>query len=85
MSATLTAQYNQLMYLHDPEKDDRDLHRDYMVRKPTRNSSKWGPRPYSLAEIIYTNVIPRTRNSVVINVIHKITTTRITRTHTTNF
>ena len=43
----------QPMYLHDPEKDDRDLHRDYMVREPPRNKSKWGRRPYSLAEIIY--------------------------------
>ena len=43
----------QPMYLHDPEKDDRDLYRDYMVLEPPRNSSKWRPRPYSLAEIVY--------------------------------
>ena len=38
----------QPMYLYDPEKDDRDLELE-----PPRNSSRWGPRPYTLAEIVY--------------------------------
>ena len=37
----------QPRYLYDPEKDDTDL-----IEQPRRRSI-WGPRPYSLAEIIY--------------------------------
>ena len=43
----------QPSYLYDPEKDDRELHRDHMVYDPPQRSSEWAPRPYSLAEIIY--------------------------------
>ena len=43
----------QPMYLYDPEKVDKDLEHDYMVPEPPRKSSKWGPRPYSLAESVY--------------------------------
>ena len=41
------------MYLYDPEKNDRNLHDHYMVYEPPQSSSKWRPRSYSLAEIIY--------------------------------
>ena len=71
----------QPTYLYDPEKDDGDLHCDHMVLEPPRNSSMWGPRPYSLAEIIYEY----DTEDVVINVTHRITYTRIIRTHYTNF
>ena len=44
----------QPMYLYEPEKDDRDLHGDHMVYEPPQSSSsKWGPRPYSLSDIIF--------------------------------
>ena len=43
----------QPSYLYDRDKDDRDLHRDHMVYDPPQRSSKWAPRPYSLAEIMY--------------------------------
>ena len=41
------------MYLYDPEMDGRDLHSDHMVLYEPPQSSKWGPRPFFLAEIIY--------------------------------
>ena len=40
-------------YLYNPDKDDRDLHRDHIDYDPLQRSSKWAPRPYSLSEIIY--------------------------------
>ena len=43
----------QLVYLYDPDKDDRDLHSDHMIYDPPQRSSEWGPRPYSLSEIVY--------------------------------
>jgi hypothetical protein len=42
----------QPLYLYDPEKDDTDLHFDQMIYEPRRRSM-WGPRPYSLKEIVY--------------------------------
>ena len=39
-------------YLHDPDKDE-DLHFDFMAYEPPQHIDVWGPRPYSLAEIIY--------------------------------
>ena len=43
----------QPRYLYDPEKDDTDLHREQILYEPPRRRNVWGPRPYSLAEIIY--------------------------------
>ncbi len=44
----------QPRYLYDPEKDDTDLlHCEQILYEPPRHRSVWGPRPYSLSEIVY--------------------------------
>ena len=48
-----TDQAVQPRYLHDPDKDDRDLHLNRMVNESPQRGSEWGPRPYSLSEIVY--------------------------------
>jgi hypothetical protein len=72
----------QPRYLYDPEKNDTDLiHREQMLYDPPRRRSMWGPRPYSLAEIIYDY---DTEDEEQRDANHRIDSSSTTRTHCTN-